>query len=388
MAVYLDNASTAPLSPAAAAKLAETLQITGNPASIHSHGQFAKQTLEESREILAAGLAADPIELIFTSGGTESINTALKGLYWQRQLDRKRPLVVIAEGEHHAVMESAEWLAQAQGAEIAWVPIDAEGFVSLEALADLLAARGDEIALVSVLWANNEIGTVQHVEAIAELTAEREVPLHLDAVSAYGYLPVGLLHPGITAVSVTSHKIGGPAGIGALLLRRAATVAPILHGGSHERKIRSGSQAVALAASFAAAWQDAQGWDIPALIGLRNELIAGVQREIPAAVLRGSKDLSRRLPGNAHFTFEGTEGETLLFLLDSHGFSVSTGSACQAGVPEVSHVLLALGLSEQQARSALRFSLGHTNTREEIRSLLKILPGLYSLAVKARQTAR
>lgn len=408
MAVYLDHAATTPMSPEVLAAYVSALSVVGNPSSIHSDGQNARRMLEEAREQVAGSLGADAVEVTFTSGGTESINLAIKGLFWARQpassvpppaaaqpspdalphsaegrqsglsersrdpIDApQRRRVLIAAGEHHATIDAAAWLASAEGAIVEQVPIDSLGRIDLTALDAML---GDDVALVSVLLANNEVGTIQPVEQVVSLASRFDVPVHVDAVAAYGYLPINFHELGAAALSVSAHKIAGPVGIGALLIARTATVVPLLHGGSQQRS-RSGTQDAAGAVAFGAAATlateriaDRQVY----LAALRDRLVAGIRSAVPGAVLRG--DPSYRLAGNAHFTFPGCEGDSLLFLLDVAGFSVSTGSACQAGVPEASHVLLAMGVSEADARGALRMTVGRDTTEAEIDAFLAVLP--------------
>ncbi|CAN5118552.1 cysteine desulfurase family protein [soil metagenome] len=374
MPIYLDHAATSPMPAFVASAYLEALQVVGNPASIHSQGQNAKRMLEEARERVAASLGADSVEVTFTGGGTEAVNLAIKGLWWSRE---GRNRILVPEGEHHATIDAVEWLAT-QGAVIDWVPIDANGRIDLEVLA---AKLGPDVALVTAIWANNEVGTIEPVREIAALAAAHGVPVHLDAIAAYGYVPIDFHALGVAALSVSAHKIGGPVGIGALLIARSATVVPLLHGGNQQRA-RSGTQDAAGAVAFGVA---ASALDIAGhaarLSVLRDRLVAGIRSAVPSAVYRG--DPIDRLPGNAHFTFPGCEGDSLLFLLDVAGFSVSTGSACQAGVPEASHVLLSMGLSEADARGALRFTLGPTTTQAEVDALVAALPDAVARASRA-----
>jgi cysteine desulfurase len=363
MAIYLDYAATAPMPPAVIEAYTKALATVGNPSSIHSQGQDAKRVLEEAREAVAASLGADRVEVTFTGGGTEAANLGIKGLYWSRAATGKNRILV-PMAEHHATIEAVEWLEQHEGAVVDWIPVDELGRVDLAVVESRL---GEDVALITLLMANNEIGTIQPVAEVAALAARHGIPVHVDAIAAYGYLPIDFHALGVAALSVSAHKIGGPVGIGALLIARSASITPLVHGGSQQRG-RSGTQDAAGAAAFAAATRLAHAPD-PAL---RDRLIAGVLAAVPTAVLRG--DPVNRLPGNAHFTFAGCEGDSLLYLLDTAGFSVSTGSACQAGVPEASHVLLALGLDEATARGALRFTLGADTTIEEVDALLAALP--------------
>src|SRR5690554_868625 len=387
MAVYLDHAATTPMLPEAREALIGALDLVGNPSSIHSQGQNAKRMLEEAREQVAASLGCDPIEVVFTSGGTESINLALKGLYWARndtsagrarrdQPSLSRPRILVPRAEHHATVDSVEWLEEHEGAIIEWIRVDEVGRIRLDALADALRTHGD-IALLTVIWANNEVGTIQPMAEIVALAAEHGVPVHADAVAAYGHVPISFRDSGLAALSVSAHKIGGPLGIGALVLSRTAAVTPLIHGGGQQRQVRSGTQDAPAAIAFGAAAQH----PFPSLAGLRDRLIAGVQQAAPSAILRG--DPVDRLSNNAHFTFPGCQGDSLLFLLDGAGVSVSTGSACQAGVPEASHVLLGMGLSEAEALGALRFTLGHTSTEADVDALLAALPAAVERASRA-----
>jgi cysteine desulfurase len=365
--VYLDHAATTPILPAALAAFTDALTTVGNPSSIHSAGQHAKMLLEDGRARVAASLGADPVEVVFTSGGTESINLAVKGLFWARQRDRRRPRIVVPAGEHHATVDTVDWLERHEGAVVDVVPLDAEGRVDLAGLEARLASA-DDVALVTFLWANNEVGTMQPVERIVALAHAAGVPVHSDAVAAYGQVPVDFAASGLDALSVSAHKIGGPVGVGALVLGRRAVVEPLIHGGGQQRQVRSGTQDAPAAAAFGVA-ATAPHADVR---HLRDRLVDGVRAAVPSAVLMG--DPVDRLPNNAHFTFPGCEGDSLLFLLDAAGVAVSTGSACQAGVPEASHVLLAMGLSEDDARGALRITLGHTSTEQDVDAFLTALP--------------
>jgi cysteine desulfurase len=387
MPVYLDHAATTPILPEALAAFTDALGTVGNPSSIHSAGQRAKMLLEDGRAAIARSLDADTVEVVFTSGGTESINLAVKGLFWARQRDRARPRIVVPGGEHHATVDTLTWLEAHEGAVIDVVPLDAQGRVDLAGLEARLASA-DDVALVTFLWANNEVGTIQPVSRIVELAHAAGVPVHSDAVAAYGQVPVSFAASGLDALSVSAHKVGGPVGIGALVLGRKATVEPLIHGGGQQRQVRSGTQDAPAAAAFgvAATMVAAEPMPHPSLVALRDRLVAGVRAAVPSAVLMGDPD--DRLPGNAHFTFPGCEGDSLLFLLDAAGVAVSTGSACQAGVPEASHVLLAMGLSEQDARGALRITLGHTSTDADVDAFLAALPDAVARAGAAGMASR
>jgi len=380
--VYLDHAATTPMLPEAIEAYTSALGIVGNPSSIHSQGQNAKRMLEEAREQVASSLGCDPIEVVFTSGGTESINLALKGLYWARNDPSvparapARPRILVPLGEHHATIDTVEWLERYEGAIIEWLPLDSLGRLSLSALAAALEQH-DDIALLTLLWANNEVGTIQPIAEAVELATRYGIPVHSDAVSAYTHLPIDFRSTGLAALSVSAHKIGGPLGIGALVLSRTATVVPLIHGGGQQRDVRSGTQDAPAAISFGVAARHPSA----SLAHLRDRVIAGVQAAVPAAVLHG--DPVNRVDNNAHFTFPGCEGDSLLFLLDVAGISVSTGSACRAGIPEPSHVLLAMGLDDVDARGALRITVGHSTTEAEVDALLAALPEAYARASRA-----
>lgn len=375
--VYLDHAATTPMVPAAIEAMTAALGLVGNASSLHGSGRAARRRVEEARESIAADLGARPSEVIFTAGGTESDNLAVKGIYWaRRDEDPRRTRIIASAVEHHAVVDTVEWLEQHEGARATWLPVDADGVVSVTALRAELAAHADEVALVSVMWANNEVGTIQPIAELAAVAAEFGVPMHSDAVQAAGQVPIDFGASGLSAASFAGHKVGGPHGIGVLLLGRQVSCVPLLHGGGHERDLRSGTVDVAGAVGLAAALHEAVT-ELPTrtveLTRLRDELIAGVQQLIPDAVLNGPHD-ERRLAGNAHFTFAGCEGDSLLMLLDAAGIECSTGSACNAGVASPSHVLIAMGVEPWQARGSLRFSLGHTSTGADVHALLEVLP--------------
>ncbi|MFJ6278293.1 cysteine desulfurase family protein [Arthrobacter subterraneus] len=385
MPVYLDHAATTPLSAPALAALTTELSRSGNPSSLHGSGRRARRVVEDARETLARAAGAHASEVIFTSGGTEADNLAVKGLFWaRRDADPRRTRILCSAVEHPAVQDTVEWLERHEGADVIWLPVTEEGIVRLDALEQELDAGADRIALVTVMWANNEVGALQPVADITALAARHGIPVHSDAVQAFGSVPVSFADSGLATMAVSGHKIGGPVGVGALLVGRAVKLTPVQHGGGQERDIRSGTLDTAGIAAFAAAAEDAVtrlSEESVRITELRDQLIAGVGRVVPEAVLRGPR--IDRLPGNAHFTFPGCEGDSLLFLLDMAGVESSTGSACTAGVPRPSHVLLAMGLSETEARGAQRFSLGHTSTPEDVDALVAALPEAYERARKA-----
>jgi cysteine desulfurase len=384
MSAYLDHAASTPMLPAAAAVLADELGRVGNPSSLHASGRAARRTVEEARERLAAAVGARPSEVVFTSGGTEADNLAVKGTYWARRAaDPRRRRVLVSAVEHHAVLDPAFWLAEREGAQLVLLPVDASGVLDVRALDDELAAHGDEVALVSVMWANNEVGALQPVADVVASAHRHGIPVHADAVQALGQVPLDFAGSGLDALTITGHKIGGPVGAGALLARRGLDLAPVLHGGGQERGVRSGTVSAPLVASFAVAAQAAVAGrsSFAVRVGaLRDRLVAGILRTVPGATLRGPADPALRLPANAHLTFAGCEGDSLLYLLDAAGVEASTGSACQAGVPQPSHVLLAMGLPEDDARGALRFSFGHTSTDADVDRVLDVLPEVVARA--------
>jgi cysteine desulfurase len=329
--------------------------------------------VEESREQIAEVLNARPSEVIFTSGGTEADNLAVKGLYWaRRDADRSRRRVLVTSIEHHAVIDSVRWLHTHEGADTSYLDVDGQGILSPAALTAAIEQDPDAVALVSVMWANNEVGTVQPICELAEAAHAHGIVFHSDAVQAAAQLPVNFAGSGADALTVTSHKLGGPIGVGALLLRRGVEPVPVLHGGGQERDVRSGTldapaiRAFATAAVISAERREAEA---KRLAVLRDDLIRQITEAVPDAILNGPPPGPGRLPGNAHFSFPGCEGDALLMLLDARDIAASTGSACTAGVAQPSHVLLAMGADEDRARSTLRFSLGHTSTQEDVDAL-------------------
>ncbi|WP_427165852.1 cysteine desulfurase family protein [Streptomyces sp. C1-1] len=372
---YLDHAATTPMLPEAAEALTAQLSITGNASSLHASGRQARRTVEESRETLAEALGARPSEVVFTSGGTEADNLAVKGLYWSRRdADPARTRVLASPVEHHAVLDAVHWLGEHEGATVEYLPVDSYGRVHPDALREALARNPDDVALATVMWANNEIGTVLPVGELADVAKEFGVPLHADAVQAFGQVPVDFAASGLAAMTVSGHKIGGPYGIGALVLGREYTPVPVLHGGGQERHVRSGTLAVPAIASFAVAGRlaaEQREWFATEIGALRDSLVEAVRTAVPDAIYGG--DPVDRLPANAHFTFPGCEGDSLLLLLDAQGIECSTGSACTAGVAQPSHVLLATGTDPDLARGTLRFSLGHTSTEADVEAVAKAI---------------
>ncbi|MFD9882238.1 cysteine desulfurase family protein [Streptomyces alboflavus] len=373
---YLDHAATTPMLPEAISAMTAQLAVTGNASSLHAAGRRARRTVEEAREALAESLGARPSEVVLTSGGTEADNLAVKGLYWARRSGadggQDRTRVLASPVEHHAVLDAVDWLGEHEGATVEYLPVDAHGRVHPDALREAIARNPDDVALATVMWANNEIGTLQPVRELADVCAEFDVPLHADAVQAFGQVPVDFGASGLAAMTVSGHKVGGPYGIGALLLGRAHSPVPVLHGGGQERHVRSGTLDVPAVAAFAVAGRlaaERREWFAREIGALRDELVAAVRAAVPDAILGGDPDPAGRLPANAHFTFPGCEGDSLLLLLDAQGIECSTGSACTAGVAQPSHVLLATGTDPDLARGTLRFSLGHTSTKEDVEAV-------------------
>ncbi|MCI3273268.1 cysteine desulfurase family protein [Streptomyces cylindrosporus] len=372
---YLDHAATTPMLPEAVEAMTAHLNITGNASSLHASGRRARRTVEESRETLAEALGARPSEVVFTSGGTEADNLAVKGLYWSRRdADPNRTRVLASPVEHHAVLDAVHWLGEHEGATVEYLPVDPYGRVHPDTLREAIARNPDDVALATVMWANNEIGTVLPVRELADVAEEFGVPLHADAVQAFGQVPVDFAGSGLAAMTVSGHKIGGPYGIGALVLGREYTPVPVLHGGGQERHVRSGTLDVPAIASFAVAGRlaaEQREWFAREIGTLRDSLVEAVRTAVPDAILGG--DPVDRLPANAHFTFPGCEGDSLLLLLDAQGIECSTGSACTAGVAQPSHVLLATGTDPDLARGTLRFSLGHTSTEADVEAVAKAI---------------
>jgi cysteine desulfurase len=386
---YLDHAATTPMLPEAVTAVADALGEVGNPSSLHGAGRRARRRVEESREQLAAAVGARPSEVIFTAGGTEADNLAVKGIYWARHdEDPRRTRVIVSAVEHHAVFDAAHWLAVHQGAELVILPVDATGRASAEALRNVLADDPDRAAVVSVMWANNEVGTVQPVAELGGVAAEFGVPFHTDAVQAVGALGVDFAASGVAALTLTGHKLGGPVGSGALLLRRDVACTPVLHGGGQERDVRSGTLDVAGATGLATATSVAverRDETAARLAMLRDALVAGVRDAVPDVIVNGHP--SERLPGIAHLSFPGCEGDSLLMLLDARGVECSTGSACAAGVSQPSQVLLAMGADAAQARGSLRFSLGHTSTADDVAAAVDAIAPAVERARRAGLTS-
>ena len=369
--VYLDHAATTPMLPVAIEAMTRHLAETGNPSSLHASGRRARRVVEEARETIALALNCRPGDVVFTSGGTEADNLALKGTYWSRRdTDRRRVRILSTAVEHHAVLDPLMWLAEEEGAEVELLPVDAQGRLVVEALRESIERDPESVALVSVMWANNEVGTLQPIADVVALSTPHGIPVHTDAVQALGAVPVDFAASGVDLMTITGHKVGGPYGVGALVVRRELEVTALLHGGGQERDIRSGTLDAPAVAGFAAAVESAvktQAEHAERVAVLRDRVVAEVQRVVPDAIANGHP--TDRLPGNAHLRFPGCAGDSLLMLLDARDIECSTGSACSAGVAQPSHVLMAMGMDEEDALSSLRFSLGHTSTDADVDAL-------------------
>lgn len=384
--VYLDHAATTDMLPEVQSVMVEQFAQTGNASSLHASGRQARRVVEESRELIAERLGARPSEVVFCSGGTEANNLAIKGLYWaRRSADPRRDRVIFSSIEHHALLDPVTWLAAHEGARIDVTPVDRTGRIRTDALRESIEAAPDEVAAITTMWANNEMGTIQPVADVVAIARRHGIPVHSDAVQAAGYLPLDFAASDLDAMTVTAHKLGGPVGVGALLIRREVEPTPLLHGGGQERDLRSGTVGVALIAGFATALDltiQRQGEATSRIERLRSRLVEGLHQVVPDAVVNGDPQPgpTHRLPNIAHVTFPGCEGDALLMLLDAQGIEVSTGSACQAGVPQPSHVLLAMGFDDAAARGSIRFSLGHTSTEADVDRVLAVLPSVHERA--------
>jgi cysteine desulfurase len=382
---YLDHAATTPMVPAAIEAMTKHLRDVGNPSSLHASGRSARRVVEESRETIAQALNCRPGEVVFTSGGTESDNLALKGIHWSRvSALGPSPRLISSAIEHHAVLDPLDWMRDGDEADVRLLDVDHSGTIDLDQLRVLAAER--PVSLISVMWANNEVGTLQPIEDVVAIAAEHGIPVHTDAVQALGSVPLDFAASGVDAMTVTGHKVGGPYGVGALVVRRELGVTPLAHGGGQERDIRSGTLDAPAIAGFAAAVELAvkqQAEHATRLAGLRDDLVRRVVAEVPDAHLHG--DPVRRLPGNAHLGFPGCEGDSLLMLLDARGIECSTGSACSAGVAQPSHVLLAMGCNPEAARHSLRFSLGHSSTQADVDAVVAAIGPVVERARAARR---
>lgn len=380
MSIYLDHAATTPMVDAAIETMTAQMKKLGNPSSLHTHGRAIRKEIEGAREVIAGAVGCLPSEVIFTGSGTEADNSALKGLFWAGAATG-RNLVVISAIEHHAILDAAHWLVEHEGAELVLIGVDSNGVLNVGELAELISRRGDEIAVISIMASNNETGVIQPISQIVELAKNYSIPVHCDSVQSFGKVPLSFSELGLTALTLSAHKIGGPLGIGVLVLRRALEIPALLHGGGQEREIRSGTLNAPSILAFAAAVRDSvESFEVRnfRVEQIRDDFARRIVEVIPDAYINGVA--ATRLPGIINLTFPGTESETLLLLLDAEGISCSTGSACSAGVQRPSHVLLAMGHDDRSARSSLRFSLGTTSTFEEIDETLRVLSSVIDRA--------
>jgi len=379
MSVYLDHAATTPMFDAAIDAMNTALRKLGNPSSLHTEGRSTRKDVEDAREKLAKAIGCQASEVIFTGSGTEANNAAVKGLYWHS--DKK--VILISSIEHHAVMDPAHWLAEHEGAEIVEIPVTASGVIDTDFLKAVIEKRRSEIALVSVMHSNNETGVIQPIADVVKIAGD--IPVHCDAVQSFTKVPLSFKELGLFAMTISGHKVGGPLGIGALILRRAVEIPPLLHGGGQERDIRSGTlnapSIVALAAAV-----EADLYDAKKVESLRDSFEAGVTALRPDAVINGKG--APRLPGISNITFPGTQSDSLLLLMDSEKVSCSTGAACTAGVHRPSHVLMAMGLTDVVSQSSLRFSFGATNTAADVEFALSVLPTVIERGLAANAVGR
>lgn len=373
--VYLDHAATTPMVAEAISALVDQSAKLGNPSSLHTSGREVRKDVEEAREAIAKFAECAPSEIIFTGSGTEANNAAIKGLFWSaRESNPKRKVIVTSPFEHHAVMDPIDWLAVHEGAEVVHVGVSSDGVVDLDDVKRIIEARADEIALISIMHSNNEIGTVQPISEIVQIASEKQIAVHSDAVQSFGKVEFSFKNLGLTAATLSAHKIGGPLGIGILILKRGLEITPVLHGGGQERDIRSGTLNAPAIVSFAAAVKKVHSEFLE-----RNNRVRLLKESLKATLNEKVSDIrfngrsENSLPGILNVTFPGAPGDALLLLLDAENISTSTGSACSAGVAQPSHVLLSLGLSERDAKSSLRFSLGHTSTDSDVAYLGSVI---------------
>ena len=384
--VYLDHAATTSMYPEVIEVMTRELGRVGNASSLHTSGRSARRVVEESRELIAERIGARPSEVVFCSGGTEANNLAIKGLYWARNAaDASKDTIVFTSVEHHALLDPVTWLEKHEGARVLTTPVDHIGRINIDQLAEDIARDSARIAVLTTMWANNEMGTIQPIREVVSLAQPHGILVHSDAVQAAGYVNVNFAESGLDAMTITAHKLGGPVGVGALVIRREVAATPLMHGGGQERDIRSGTIGVALIAAFAKAIEittDTQAETTARIESLREELVARIRVAVPEAIINGDPETGsdHRLPNIVHATFPGCEGDAMLMLLDANGVEVSTGSACAAGVPQPSHVLMAMGFDEGAARGSLRFSLGHDSTQADVDRLIAVLPQVFERA--------
>lgn len=386
MKVFLDHASTTPVRQASRDALIAALAEVGNPQSVHGHGQRTRAQLEDARDELALAIDCNRSEVIFNSGGTEANNQAIKGIYWARNQDSNRPVIISSAIEHHALIDPIEWLCKHEGADLRLVNLLPSGEIDLAHLQELVTDLGDQIALISLMWVNNEVGIITDIEAVTKIA--RGIPVHSDGVQAFGHLPLSFKKSGLAAMSISGHKIGAPIGVGALIVSRNLKPESLLHGGGQERGLRSGTMSYPLAKSLAAAATDAVQ-DLESrqtrLKALRDGFEANLLAAIPDA--RVTAPIQNRIEHSSNVILPGTKSDSMLFLLDEQGLSVSAGSACQAGVLGPSHVLMGMGYSEADATACLRVSFGHNSKPEDVDFAIVAITKAHAKAIKAHAVA-
>jgi len=379
MSVYLDHAATTPMFDVAIAAMNTSLRKLGNPSSLHTEGRSTRKDVEDAREKIAQEIDCQPSEIIFTGSGTEANNAAIKGLFWHS--DKK--VILISSIEHHAVLDPAHWLVEHEGAQLIEIPVTSDGVIDLEYVKKIVVDRGSEIALISVMHSNNETGVIQPIADLVKIAGD--IPVHCDAVQSFTKVPLSFKQLGLFSMTISGHKVGGPLGIGALILRRAVEIPALLHGGGQERDIRSGTlnapSIVALAAAV-----EAKLYNAADVASLRDAFEAGVLASRPDAVINGKS--ADRLPGISNITFPGTQSDSLLLLMDSQKVSCSTGAACTAGVHRPSHVLMAMGLTDVVSQSSLRFSFGSTNSQADVDYALSVLPDVIERGLAANAVGK
>jgi cysteine desulfurase len=376
MSVYLDHAATTPIFDVAVKAMTDALTKVGNPSSLHTEGRSTRKDVEDARDLIANAVGCLASEVIFTGSGTEADNAAIKGLFWKSG----KKVIVISAIEHHAVLDPARWLVEHEGAELIEIPVDKNGVIDLDYLKDLVAKRGSEIALISVMHSNNETGVIQPIADVVKIAGS--IPVHTDAVQSFTKTPLSYKELGVTSMALSAHKVGGPHGIGALILQRAYEIPALLHGGGQEREIRSGTLNAPAIVAFAAA-AASKIYEANKVQELRERFEAGLLSSAPSAYINGVD--AKRLPGISNVTFPGTQSDSLLLLMDSEKVSCSTGAACSAGVHRPSHVLLAMGHNEISAQSSLRFSLGANSTVADVDFALSVLPTVIERGRAANQ---
>ena len=363
--IYLDNAATTPVDSRVVKEMLPFFtEKFGNASSQHTLGQEAKRALEQSRDVIAGSIGAKSDEIIFTSGGTEANNLAIKGAIWQTG----KKHIITTKIEHDCILNSCKWLEK-QGIRVTYLPVDSEGFVNPK---DVEKAITNETAIVSVIHANNEIGTIQDIEAIGKICREKGVYFHTDACQSYTKVPINVKKQNIDLATLNAHKIHGPKGVGALYIREGIQITPLFHGGGHEKNRRSGTENIPGIVGFATAVKLAKSGYAKQIEKLRDNLIEGILK-IQNTKLNGASG-ERRLCNNINVSFMNIEGEAIGGYLDAYGIASSTGSACSSHTLEPSHVLKAIGLSDMEANSSLRLSLSRENTEEEIDKVLEVLP--------------